>query len=146
VVLLVRHGQTPTTGTTRPGRAPGLHLADKGREQAEADAARIAELTQVTAVYASPLERTPVILSPLKVTCWTLPSLTCSRNAEYGISWTAADRPLKLLTTVASTTAITIQNLGEVAGGIAPAVEVVLRGQGDAMRVDHGSFLQHVRR
>jgi hypothetical protein len=36
-----------------------------------------------------------------------LPSLTCSRNDEYGISWSAAPRPLKLLTTVASTTAIT---------------------------------------
>ena len=30
LVLLVRHGQTPTTGTTLPGRAPGLHLADDG--------------------------------------------------------------------------------------------------------------------
>ena len=35
-MVLVRHGQTPTTGTVLPGRAPGLHLADKGREQAEA--------------------------------------------------------------------------------------------------------------
>jgi probable phosphoglycerate mutase len=32
LVLLVRHGQTPTTGKVLPGRAPGLHLADKGRE------------------------------------------------------------------------------------------------------------------
>ena len=36
LVLLVRHGQTPTTGTMLPGRAPGLHLADKGVEQARA--------------------------------------------------------------------------------------------------------------
>ena len=36
LVLLVRHGQTPTTGTTLPGRAAGLHLADTGRQQAEA--------------------------------------------------------------------------------------------------------------
>ena len=35
IVLLVRHGQTPTTGKVLPGRAPGLHLADKGREQAD---------------------------------------------------------------------------------------------------------------
>ena len=30
-VLLVRHGQTETTGNVLPGRAPGLHLADTGR-------------------------------------------------------------------------------------------------------------------
>ena len=51
--------QTPTTGTTLPGRAKGLHLADKGREQAEAAAERIAPFKgKVAAVYASPLERT----------------------------------------------------------------------------------------
>ena len=31
LVLFVRHGQTPTTGATLPGRAPGLHLADIDR-------------------------------------------------------------------------------------------------------------------
>ena len=30
-VILVRHGQTPSTGKILPGRAPGLHLADAGR-------------------------------------------------------------------------------------------------------------------
>jgi probable phosphoglycerate mutase len=57
LVLLVRHGQTATTGTLLPGRAAGLHLADAGRAQAERVAARIAELKNVAAVYASPLER-----------------------------------------------------------------------------------------
>lgn len=62
-MLLVRHGATPTTGKALPGRAPGLHLSDRGREQAEAVATRIAALrngdrARVTAVYASPLERT----------------------------------------------------------------------------------------
>ena len=33
--LLVRHGQTPTTGKILPGRAPGLHLAEAGQAQAE---------------------------------------------------------------------------------------------------------------
>ena len=28
LVLYVRHGRTPTTGSRLPGRAPGLHLAD----------------------------------------------------------------------------------------------------------------------
>ncbi|HVN52589.1 MAG TPA: MSMEG_4193 family putative phosphomutase [Acidimicrobiales bacterium] len=64
-VLLVRHGQTPSTGTTLPGRAPGLHLAPKGRDQAAAAANRIAELGKVTAVYASPLERTRETAAPI---------------------------------------------------------------------------------
>src|SRR6266540_6646169 len=57
VVLLVRHGLTPTTGVKLPGRAPGLHLSDEGRRQAEAVAARIAKLSKVVAIYSSPLER-----------------------------------------------------------------------------------------
>src|SRR5579875_2137534 len=43
LVLLVRHGATPTTGQVLPGRAPGLHLADKGRTQADTVAQRLAE-------------------------------------------------------------------------------------------------------
>ena len=65
LVLLVRHGQTPTTGASLPGRAPGLHLADTGRAQAEAAAARIAQLPAVAAVYASPLERTRETAAPI---------------------------------------------------------------------------------
>jgi probable phosphoglycerate mutase len=64
-VLLVRHGQTPTTGKLLPGRAPGLHLADVGHEQAAAAAARIAELPKVDAIYASPLERTRQTAAPI---------------------------------------------------------------------------------
>jgi probable phosphoglycerate mutase len=64
-VLLVRHGQTPTTGSTLPGRARGLHLADTGVAQAEAAATRIAALKQVAAVYASPLERTRETAKPI---------------------------------------------------------------------------------
>ena len=65
LVLLVRHGQTPTTGATLPGRAPGLHLAEAGQQQADAVAARIGELKQVDAVYASPLERTRETAAPI---------------------------------------------------------------------------------
>jgi probable phosphomutase (TIGR03848 family) len=64
-VILVRHGQTATTGKLLPGRAPGLHLADGGREQAERAAARIAELDKVDAVYASPLERARETAAPI---------------------------------------------------------------------------------
>jgi broad specificity phosphatase PhoE len=65
LVLLVRHGQTPTTGKLLPGRAPGLHLADVGREQAQRAAERIAALTTVDAVYASPLERARETAAPI---------------------------------------------------------------------------------
>lgn len=65
LVLLVRHGQTPTTGKVLPGRAPGLHLADTGRQQAERAAARLAELPKVDAIYASPLERARETAAPI---------------------------------------------------------------------------------
>ena len=66
VALLVRHGRTPTTGATLPGRTKGLHLSDEGRAQAEAVAARLAELKRrPVAVYASPLERTVETARPI---------------------------------------------------------------------------------
>ena len=65
VVHFVRHGQTPTTGSTLPGRAPGLHLADAGTKQAEAVAERLANLPKVDAIYASPLERTKETAAPI---------------------------------------------------------------------------------
>jgi len=68
LVLLVRHGQTPTTGAVLPGRARGLHLSDAGRAQAAAVAERIAALHEqrpVAAVYASPLERTKETAAPI---------------------------------------------------------------------------------
>jgi len=66
LVLLVRHGRTPTTGTTLPGRARGLHLAPEGVAQAE-DAARriLATGRRISAVYASPLERTRETAKPI---------------------------------------------------------------------------------
>ena len=63
-ILMVRHGQTPTTGKVLPGRAKGLHLADLGIEQAKIAALRIAEL-QVDAVYSSPLERAKETAAPI---------------------------------------------------------------------------------
>ena len=64
-VLLVRHGTTATTGTILPGRAPGLHLAEEGRAQAEAAATRLGVLADVRAVYASPLERAQETAAPI---------------------------------------------------------------------------------
>ena len=65
VVLLVRHGQTPTTGKLLPGRAPGLHLAEAGVQQALRAAERIAALKTVDAIYASPLERARETAAPI---------------------------------------------------------------------------------
>lgn len=63
LVLLVRHGLTPTTGQVLPGRAPGLHLSDAGVRQAETLAGRLGELP-LAALYASPLERTRETAAP----------------------------------------------------------------------------------
>jgi probable phosphomutase (TIGR03848 family) len=57
VVLLVRHGQTLTTGKELPGRAPGLHLSELGKAQVEATAEWLAASPRIDAVYSSPLER-----------------------------------------------------------------------------------------
>lgn len=67
LVLLVRHGRTPTTGKVLPGRAPGLHLGDEGIAQAEKAAERIAALGEgkIAAVYASPMERTRETAAPI---------------------------------------------------------------------------------
>jgi probable phosphoglycerate mutase len=65
VILLVRHGQTPTTGKILPGRAAGLHLAEAGTSQAHRVAERIAELPRVDAIYASPLERARETAAPI---------------------------------------------------------------------------------
>lgn len=72
LVLLVRHGTTPSTGQVLPGRAPGLHLADAGKEQAARLGERLAlwppangARPPIAAVYASPLERTQETAAPL---------------------------------------------------------------------------------
>jgi probable phosphoglycerate mutase len=66
LLLLVRHGQTPTTGKVLPGRAKGLELAEAGHQQAAAAAERIAPFAdRVAAVYASPLERTRQTAAPI---------------------------------------------------------------------------------
>ena len=64
-MILVRHGQTPTTGSVLPGRAAGLHLAEAGTAQAESVAERLGQLDRVDAVYTSPLERTRETAKPI---------------------------------------------------------------------------------
>ncbi len=90
LVLLVRHGQTPTTGASLPGRAPGLHLADSGRAQADAVAARIGALANVAAVYASPLERTRETAAPIaKATGRKVQIVRGLLECDFG-DWTGA--------------------------------------------------------
>jgi probable phosphoglycerate mutase len=92
LVLLVRHGQTPTTGKVLPGRAKGLHLADKGREQAAAVAERIKLFGErVAAVYASPLERTRETAAPIaKSLGLRVRSERGLLEADFG-DWTGAE-------------------------------------------------------
>jgi probable phosphoglycerate mutase len=92
LLLLVRHGQTPTTGDVLPGRARGLHLTDEGRRQAEAAAERIAAFgDRVAAVYSSPLERTRETAAPIAA---ALGLRVCTDRglleADFG-DWTGAE-------------------------------------------------------
>jgi probable phosphomutase (TIGR03848 family) len=65
-ILLVRHGTTSTTGHVLPGRAPGLHLAETGVEQAVVVAERIGALARKpVALYVSPLERARETAKPI---------------------------------------------------------------------------------
>jgi len=89
LILLVRHGQTPTTGTVLPGRAPGLHLSERGRAQADAVAERLSGLP-VHAIYSSPLERARETAEPSAARA----GLTISEDAgllecDFG-DWTGA--------------------------------------------------------
>ena len=61
---MVRHGKTPSTGKLLPGRAKGLHLSDIGKQEANDVAERLGKLKNVTAIYASPLERARETAAP----------------------------------------------------------------------------------
>jgi probable phosphoglycerate mutase len=56
LVLLVRHGLTAGTGHVLTGRMPGIPLDDRGRDQASAVAARLADVP-LDAIVTSPLDR-----------------------------------------------------------------------------------------
>ncbi len=66
LLLLVRHGLTPTTGVELYGRRPGVHLSEAGLQQAQQAAERISALgKRIAAVYASPLERAQQTAAPI---------------------------------------------------------------------------------
>ena len=88
IIILVRHGHTPTTGKILPGRAKGLHLSELGKEQASKVATNLSMLENVKAVYASPMERTLETAKPIASTF----GLKVQRNrglieADFG-KWT----------------------------------------------------------
>jgi probable phosphoglycerate mutase len=56
LLLLIRHAVTEVTGKRLYGTAPGFHVSERGREQADRLANRLSDLP-VGAVYSSPLER-----------------------------------------------------------------------------------------
>ncbi|MGI9119516.1 MAG: MSMEG_4193 family putative phosphomutase [Acidimicrobiales bacterium] len=98
-MILVRHGQTPTTGSVLPGRAPGLHLADAGAAQADAVAERLRGVERIDAVYASPLERTRETAHPIaKARGLRVRVDRGLLECDFG-EWTG--RPLKELTKLA---------------------------------------------
>jgi len=90
-IAFVRHGQTPTTGKVLPGRAKGLHLSEQGQAQARAAADRLGAYAKVTALYASPLERTRETAAPIAK------ALALPVRVERGLlecdfgSWTGQD-------------------------------------------------------
>ncbi len=56
VVLLIRHARADAPHDRLAGRRPGVHLSERGREEARALAERLRDV-RLTAVYSSPLER-----------------------------------------------------------------------------------------
>jgi probable phosphoglycerate mutase len=63
--LLIRHGENDYVKTGRlAGRIPGVHLNEKGRQQAQALAEKMAG-TAIRAIYSSPLERAIETAEPI---------------------------------------------------------------------------------
>ena len=99
-VLLVRHGLTAMTGPVLAGRTPEVHLDERGEQQAQAVAERIAALP-IAAIVTSPLERcaeTAEAIRAAQVAAGRRPDWAVDERlieAGYG-DWTG--RPIKELT------------------------------------------------
>lgn len=64
-IILIRHGENEYTKTGRlAGRLPGVHLNEKGQQQA-AKLAQVLATAPVKAIYSSPLERTLETAAPI---------------------------------------------------------------------------------
>lgn len=68
ILVLIRHGENDYVKTGRlAGRLPGVHLNEKGRQQAQATAEKLRG-APVKALYSSPLERTLETAEPIAET------------------------------------------------------------------------------
>lgn len=93
-LVLVRHGLTETTGKILPGRTAGLHLSDKGWDQAKALSKILIEAYPTPlAVYLSPLERAQETARPyLDSLSETIPVITTDELLECDFGdWTGSD-------------------------------------------------------
>jgi probable phosphoglycerate mutase len=97
----VRHGLTASTGVALTGWTPGICLDDRGRAQADALAARLAEVP-LDAIITSPLERcrqTAQAVADIRDRSAADPALTPQQDARLGEcrygDWTG--KPLKRL-------------------------------------------------
>ncbi len=111
LVLLVRHGHTPTTGKVLPGRAEGLELSEKGQEQAIHAGERIIKLVDsvisagargekesmaashrtTPIIYASPMLRTQQTALPIAASCGVeVTTLEGINECDFG-DWTGAE-------------------------------------------------------
>lgn len=95
VLLLIRHGVTPATDRgVLSGWTPGIHLSERGREQADRLAERLYDVP-IRAIYSSPLERCRETAAPLAAALRAKVATRASLGeVRYG-DWTG--RPLKQL-------------------------------------------------
>ncbi len=91
-VVLLRHGRsTSNTAHTLAGRAPGVELDDRGREQAQAIVSRLADVA-IEEIVHSPLVRCEQTVEPLARARGGLTPVVEHRLVEvdYG-EWTGRD-------------------------------------------------------
>jgi probable phosphomutase (TIGR03848 family) len=65
-LLLIRHAHCDPVGVSIAGRAPGIHLNQRGRAEARALGSRLSAL-DIAAIYSSPLERALETAAPIAV-------------------------------------------------------------------------------
>lgn len=63
-ILLIRHGENNMVGKRLAGRLPGVHLNDRGKQQAQ-QLAQVLGPAPIKAIYSSPLERAVETAQPL---------------------------------------------------------------------------------
>lgn len=82
--LLIRHGENDYLKQGRlPGRLPGIHLNEKGRQQAQALAEALAK-APIQTIYSSPLERAMETAAPLAEKL-NLPVIPCPGLLETDV-------------------------------------------------------------